>query len=94
MLYKRIVLLHGNPLAMHYCCTDSPFCDRSIVLFQTANKMLINLPNGIGKIKNTGHACMRTRPVYHRSFKPFEYFIAKGSKAKLNIRPGPKINVH
>ena len=50
--------------------------------------MLINLPNGIGKIKNKQdmHVRMCTRPVYHRSFEPFEYFIAEGSKAKLNIR--------
>ena len=32
---------------------------------------------------------MCTRPVYHRSFKPFEYFIAEGWKAELNIRPSP-----
>ena len=32
---------------------------------------------------------MHTRPVYHRSFEPFEYFIAEGSNAKLNIRPSP-----
>ena len=36
--------------------------------------------------------CMRTRPVYHRSFKPFEYFIDEGSKAKLNIRPSPSMD--
>ena len=33
---------------------------------------------------------MCTRPVYHQSFKPFEYFIAEGLKAKFNIRPSPK----
>ena len=32
---------------------------------------------------------MHTRPVYHRSFEPFKCFIAKGSKAKLNIGPSP-----
>ena len=51
--------------------------------------MLINLPNGK---KQAGHACMRTRSVYHRSFEPFEYFIAEGSKAKPNIRPNPKLH--
>ena len=33
---------------------------------------------------------MHTRPVYHRRFEPFEYFIPEGSKAKFNIRPSLK----
>ena len=36
------------------------------------------------------HVCAQdTRPVYHQSFEPFEYFISEGSKAKFNIHPSP-----
>ena len=62
-LSKTILLLHGNPLASIYLCIITVqtrlFGDRSIALFRTANKMLINLPNEIGKIKNKQdmHVC-------------------------------------
>ena len=36
---------------------------------------------------------MHRRPVYHQSFEPFEYLIAEGSKAKLNIRPSPTLSL-
>ena len=57
--------------------------------------MLINLPNRIGKIKNKQdtHVCAQDLCITKASNPLNILLIAKGLKAKFNIRSSPTLNL-